>query len=161
MTERAKRCVICKASRPVEQFNRRVRSKDGPQPHCRKCNRRASREYYRRTRGKHIDDVSRNKADYIGRNRELLLQHLVEHPCVDCGETDLRVLDFDHVRGSKRREVGRMAAAPFSVAVLEAEIAKCEVRCVNCHRRRTGRALNWWRADLPVQESSPSETGSE
>lgn len=50
---------------------------------------------------------------------------------------DPRVLDFDDVRGVKRREVGRMASAPVGEAVLRAEIAKCEVRCVNCHRRRT------------------------
>lgn len=147
MTEPTKRCAICKVSRPVDQFNRKLRSADGRQPHCRECNRLASRAYYRRTRVKHVDDVSRNKVDYIRRNRQLLLHHLLEHPCVDCGETDLRVLDFDHVRGSKRREVGRMAASPCSVAALEAEIAKCEVRCVNCHRRRTRRVLRWWRAD--------------
>ncbi len=155
-----KRCCTCKATLPAAQFNRRLRSRDGLQPHCRECNRRASRAYYERNRARHLADVDDNKAAYIVRNRDLVLEHLLEHPCVDCGETDVRVLDFDHVRGTKRREVGRMATSPFSVATLRAEIDKCDVRCVNCHGRRTRIALNWWRADIALQKTSPSVTGS-
>ncbi len=60
----------------------------------------------------------------------ILREHLLE--CIDCGNTDQRILEFDHVRGEK-------AASPFhirSTAKLIAEIAKCEVRCPNCHRLR-------------------------
>jgi hypothetical protein len=39
-----------------------------------------------------------------------------------------------------------MAGYPYSVRQLQAEIDKCEVRCVNCHRRRSRRVLGWWRA---------------
>ena len=55
--------------------------------------------------------------------------------CVDCGTTELVVLDFDHVRGEKTSRISRMRGA--SIPRLLAEIAKCEVRCANCHRRVT------------------------
>jgi hypothetical protein len=29
---------------------------------------------------------------------------------------------------------------------LKAEIAKCQVRCANCHRRRTAAQFGWWRS---------------
>jgi hypothetical protein len=48
---------------------------------------------------------------------------------------DIDVLQFDHVRGLKRREVSTMLV--FSLASIDAEIAKCEVRCANCHTRVT------------------------
>ena len=55
--------------------------------------------------------------------------------CVDCGERDLVVLDLDHVRGQKLMNVSKMFSAPLDRLI--AEIAKCETRCSNCHRRAT------------------------
>lgn len=60
--------------------------------------------------------------------------------CVDCDETDPVVLDFDHVRGEKLFTIGERKDG--SRARLLAEIAKCEVRCANCHRRRTDERRN-------------------
>jgi hypothetical protein len=57
-------------------------------------------------------------------------------------------LDFDHVRGEKEQAVGLLAALPVGHARLVAEIAKCEVRCANCHRRRTARVQGWWKHKL-------------
>ena len=70
------------------------------------------------------------------RNLLFLLDYLRAAPCVDCGETDPVVLDFDHV-GTKRAGVVQLAGREHSIASLEREIAECEVRCANCHRRRT------------------------
>jgi hypothetical protein len=52
--------------------------------------------------------------------------------CADCGTHETVVLDWDHVRGEKSFNV----TPDHPEAYLLAEIAKCEVRCANCHRRR-------------------------
>lgn len=65
----------------------------------------------------------------------LLIEYFKEHPCVDCGETDPVVLEFDH-RGEKSFEVTQTFADRSWRSILD-EIEKCEVRCANCHRRRT------------------------
>ena len=65
--------------------------------------------------------------------------------CVDCGERRLCVLDFDHV-GGKDASVMVLAHSGYGLARLQSEIAKCEVRCANCHRRRTARAGRHYRA---------------
>src|SRR5579883_2901903 len=67
------------------------------------------------------------------------------HPCVDCGKTDIRVLDLDHVREVKQASIMRMIGIGCAWRTIEAEIAKCEVRCANCHRIRTGQVGNSWR----------------
>lgn len=72
------------------------------------------------------------------RVREWLFAYLQEHPCVDCGEADPIVLEFDH-RGDKAFEVGAAIRAGYSLARVQAEVAKCDVRCANCHRRKTYR----------------------
>jgi hypothetical protein len=63
--------------------------------------------------------------------------------CIDCGERDPVVLDFDH-RDAKRANVSLLARRS-GVARLEAEIALCDVRCANCHRIRTLSTAPCWR----------------
>jgi len=57
--------------------------------------------------------------------------------CVDCGYNENPVaLDFDHLPGSvKVAQVSHMEG--YKKEKIEAEIAKCEVVCANCHRIRT------------------------
>lgn len=87
------------------------------------------------------------------RNRALVAAHVATHPCVDCGESDPVVLDFDHVRGEKRRNVSRMVASHFSEKNILAEIEKCEVVCANCHRRRTAKRGSWHKAGIAIGQS--------
>lgn len=56
--------------------------------------------------------------------------------CVDCGETNHIVLDFDHIK-DKKYNVSRMIHDGFSWKAIMKEIEKCEVVCANCHRIRT------------------------
>jgi len=56
--------------------------------------------------------------------------------CVDCGEQNPIVLDFDHIR-DKKYNVSRMIHDGFSWKAIMKEIQKCEVVCANCHRIRT------------------------
>ena len=79
------------------------------------------------------------------RNRDLAYEYLSTHPCVDCGEADPVVLDFDHVDPAKKLwAVGKMLSRQASPAI-EREIAKCEVRCANCHRIRTATQFGSYR----------------
>ncbi|MDQ3587203.1 MAG: hypothetical protein M3375_02465 [Actinomycetota bacterium] len=70
------------------------------------------------------------------RNLLCLCEALEGATCADCGTPDRTVLEFDH-RGEKRGNVAHFAGSEYSLAVLEAEIGKCDIRCANCHRRRT------------------------
>jgi len=75
----------------------------------------------------------------------LAYDFLLAHPCVDCGEADPVVLDFDHIDpATKSREVAWFIRRQDLVG-LAAEIAKCEVRCANDHRRKTARDLGYAR----------------
>jgi len=58
--------------------------------------------------------------------KEFLVGSFGSHPCVDCGATDIRVLDFDHRPGSgKRKDVMRMVKEGFGLEAIRAEIDKC------------------------------------
>jgi hypothetical protein len=78
----------------------------------------------------------------------MMYEYLLEHPCVDCGESDILVLKFDHLR-DKKKDVTRLVHDSVSWATVMKEIDKCEVVCANCHIRRTSaRAGNWLRASI-------------
>jgi hypothetical protein len=92
------------------------------------------------------DDEQRRRADL----QTKLFHYLLEHPCVDCGENDILVLEFDHVDGVKDREISSMINRRGWQSILK-EISKCEVRCANCHKRRHAKA-SLTRKFLFVQE---------
>jgi len=76
--------------------------------------------------------------------------YLLAHPCADCGEGDVRLLDFDHREGSgKQADVMRLVQCGYSVERVMAEIAKCDVRCRSCHAMVTyARMGENWRSAL-------------
>jgi hypothetical protein len=86
--------------------------------------------------------MHRNRLNQWAR-QQYLYDYLLSHPCVDCGESDPIVLDFDHVFGEKKLEVSLLAWTRHSFKTIENEIRKCEVRCANCHRRRTSKEQRW------------------
>ena len=101
-------------------------------------------KWYEANREQHVAAVARSRAKRLDKIREYVWEYLLEHPCVDCGEADPIVLEFDHVRGEKSFTIG-VAMASRPVADVISEIEKCDVRCCNCHRRKTSSERNWWR----------------
>ena len=72
--------------------------------------------------------------------------YLAARQCVDCGERDIRCLEFDHRdRSTKTKAVALLVRDGVSWDVILEEIEKCDVRCANCHRRKTAAENNSWR----------------
>jgi 5-methylcytosine-specific restriction endonuclease McrA len=70
--------------------------------------------------------------------RGKLLDFLTTKSCTDCGEKDPIVLEFDHTgKIQKVKDVSRMLSGHYSWESVLKEIDKCEIRCANCHRRKT------------------------
>ena len=106
--------------------------------------------------GKHIPAHRREydkkyKAEHKKQYREyrrLRRQRLKDHvrafkdvPCADCGKRyPYYVMDFDHRADTKKHfEVADFLRSKVvsNFTNLDAEIAKCDVVCANCHRERS------------------------
>ena len=77
----------------------------------------------------------------IKKQKEFLAQYLKDlkekNHCMDCKISyPYYMMDFDHVRGTKQANVAELINT-LSKKRLDAEIAKCEIVCSNCHRART------------------------
>ena len=81
------------------------------------------------------------KKKALKRNQEFINSYLKINPCVDCGFSDIRALEFDHVKGKKYKNVSDLSRTGSSIKKIKEEISKCEVRCANCHRIKTDRTL--------------------
>lgn len=134
-----KRCSTCKEWKPLTEFNKRSTSRDGRQWSCRDCNK----AYHYKHHARHMAQIVARRKRQTAANQQQLLEYLRAHPCVDCGETDPVVLEFDHVR-DKAYDVSRLLLG-YSWARVLREIEKCEVVCANCHRRRTYARQGAWR----------------
>ena len=136
-------CIWCGVLKPASAFAFRSKSRGTRQSHCRSCHAAYRRAHYLRNRSDYITrEVDRTRTRRSD-NRRLLRDYLRSHPCIDCGETDIVTLQFDHRdRATKRQDVALLVIGkPWSVVATE--IAKCDVRCANCHRRRTASQLGW------------------
>jgi len=129
-------CTKCGELKPLEAFPPVRRGEPKLQTWCRECFAAYGREYYRKNREAQKARLLRNTAARRADNKRQMIEYLRAHPCVDCGESDIVVLQFDHL-ADKEREVSSMLAGGWSWAAIEKEIAKCEIRCANCHRLRT------------------------
>ena len=134
-------CSICKTKKLKSEYGLNKSRKDGRQSYCKQCSRLKDRKHYKNSlkRRKAIRDNSRTARK---RNIFYILEYLNEHPCLDCGETDPIVLDFDH-RSDKVFNV--TSAVSYSLNTVKREIAKCDIRCANCHRRKTAKEFNYFR----------------
>lgn len=137
----AKCCCTCKQTKPLTDFNRLRRAKDGHQYSCRGCNS----AYHYANWDRHMAQIRARTKRRHAAARAFIIGYLREHPCVDCGEADIVVLEFDHLR-DKQANVSALVRSS-EIRRIREEIVKCQVVCANCHRRRTAERGNWYRTN--------------
>ena len=139
-------CSVCGQVRDAElDYSWRHKDRGIRHTRCKFCQSQVSKLHYKNNKQSYFDHARMRDALIIENNQKKLANYLSCHPCIDCGQTDIRVLEFDHVRGDKANNIARMIGEGFSWSTIEAEIAKCEVRCANCHRIKTNERSSWWR----------------
>lgn len=127
-----KQCSSCKLYKKESEFNRNKTKKDGLQQYCKLCHRRTSKY------SSYTPTKLRWQQKRRDKNRQLAWNYLKAHPCVDCGESDPIVLQFDHFK-DKKYQLANLVGSNMSWQTILKEIEKCEVRCANCHYRKTAR----------------------
>lgn len=121
MTE--KTCSTCGVTKALTEFYRNHKQPDGHLKHCKTC--------FKAKYGEGI--AARSK-----QCRKALQDIKMARGCADCGyNKHPAALQFDHLPEHVKLMQVSMMGTGVRKERLEAEIAKCEVVCANCHAVRT------------------------
>ena len=142
MVKTLKKCNNCHTFKGIICYSNCKTTTDGRQRRCKECQRIFSKRHY-----------LKNKDTYRAKQKKIRLERLsfvynykLTHPCIDCGEKDPLVLEFDHRnREDKTNTISKMVQNRTTIEKIEDEISKCDVRCANCHRRRTVKQLGYYK----------------
>lgn len=137
-----KRCCRCKTHKSKSEFCSNKSKRDGFSSICRDCSKAKSKAYYAINKEKQKKQINNRKRKRIYENKRKIFEYLTNNPC-PCGESDPRVLEFDHLR-DKTKDVSLFLAGGYSWERILKEISKCQVLCANCHRRKTAKDYAWY-----------------
>ena len=130
-------CADCNTDKPLDEFATRSAK-------CKPCHNLYTRQHYADNKQYYLDKAAKRNQEQRDVNRAWLGEYLATHPCLDCGISDIRVLEFDHRdRSTKIANVSEMVSKQ-SLQRVKDEVSKCDVRCANCHRIRTGEQFSWY-----------------
>jgi hypothetical protein len=146
MIAQSKRCPKCGQTDEIEKlFHKNKSRKDGYQSICKECMNKKSKSNSNKKENK--TKKLRNLHDILLRNKQFVLDYLNEHPCIDCGESDPVVLEFDH-KENKSFGISMIGSRTKSISTIQKEINKCDVRCGNCHRKKTAKDFGYFKEKL-------------
>jgi hypothetical protein len=150
-----KLCYTCREVKELTDFNKSKCRKDGLNSICRDCSKARSKRYYRENRAHHKKVTLERGKKQKERNRRFVFDYLCEHPCIDCGEADPIVLEFDHLpEHGKSMDISRMVFTGYSIESIKTEIKRCDVVCANCHKKRTSIRGNHYRYRMLQEKTS-------
>ena len=139
-----KTCTKCGGTKPLGEFNWKKKGIKR-KAQCRSCTQAVSARHYHDNKATYKRRSRAHDQAHKARAQRFVFEYLLKHPCMDCGEADPVVLEFDHRDpATKSMSVANMLRRSWSIARLSEEISKCDVRCANCHRRRTAREFNYY-----------------
>jgi hypothetical protein len=131
-------CSKCQTPKPLSEFGTYTSIKNGKRysytlSACKKCwNDRKTQLALEKGQ-----DPIQSLLDW--REKVLkLIRAAKDKPCAECGNSfPYYVMDLDHVRGTKKFNLGGGRAPRYGIKAVEEELEKCEPVCANCHRIRT------------------------
>ncbi len=143
-----RKCTKCTILKPENEFYIKDSKTNRLHTQCKDCYREHRATFYAKHYQKYKEQyqirakLRREKVKTM--YRDYIVSYLNTHPCVDCGESDIRVLELDHVDPTiKKFSVSQGVRLGYSQKDIEEEVKKCQVLCANCHKKRTATQFGW------------------
>jgi hypothetical protein len=140
-----KTCIKCGLEKEDVEFFFKNKKKQIRSSTCNVCSMMYAKQHYKENKARYVERAKEfNKRQAI-ENRQKVFDFLKSKKCQDCGNDDVRVLEFDHKEGlDKFDNVSNMIHRHGWKTILK-EIGKCEIRCANCHRIKTMKQFDYFK----------------
>ncbi len=150
--DKIRKCAVCKFPKDIEDFPVRNKAKGTRQRFCKECSNKYRGPWYQKHRKEQMVRGKKSQKQRRLSHREKIIE-AKKKPCVDCGhQFHWFLMEFDHTQDNKLGKGVSWLAGRVSMKKVLAEIDKCELVCVLCHRIRT-----WNRAHPENQITSGHE----
>ena len=136
-----KRCCKCEATKSLDEFHRSQSRADGVQTVCKSCRANMDRDRYASARASGAP--WKRSSPKQSSTHAWIVSLKAGQACTDCGRVfPPAAMQWDHIPGTEKvADVSALRNQPRELIL--AEIAKCELVCVNCHTLRTARRAGW------------------
>ncbi len=143
-----KKCCKCKLEKTIDFFNFKDKTLGIRHNACKICTRLEVKKHYYNNKSYYLRKAKNRNNFNRNENTRYILNYFLTHPCIDCGEKDPVVLEFDHTR-DKKFNVSLIKRDQVLTKVIK-EIEKCVVRCSNCHKKKTAKEYGWYKNFMPL-----------
>lgn len=145
-------CKICVKSPEILKLNnkkrkRKLKEYQKNNPNARQCSRcgkyqnKLNFSKKRNVRLKVCKKCTDKNQDYMNKLSDYAHElKLDKGSCVDCGENNPLLLQFDHIHETTKK-CGVTACK--SKKLMKEEADKCEMRCIICHTRKSKKQMKW------------------
>lgn len=143
-----KTCSVCAISKSESEYYLKNKNDGKLHAQCKQCYS-VKRKFFAQEHYARYGEEYRQRARIRKRNlkklrQEQLANYLSGKACEDCGFSDIRALEFDHIDPEiKRFGIARAITDCYKWELIIEEIKKCRILCSNCHRIRTARQFKW------------------
>src|SRR5215216_1115071 len=119
-------CSKCRKEYDISHFSWSIK---GIKRHakCLKCRSEERIAYYQEHKEEELAYKYERQKERRDVARRFVTAYLMTHPCETCGESDIYVLTFHHVQGTKKMDVSQMVNQGYSLDAMRDEIGKCIV----------------------------------
>lgn len=143
-------CSVCGVSKATSEYYFRNKQKQRLHSQCKQCylekRRTVWRQYYHKHGSKYRENAVLRNRKLKQELREKMANYLIGKSCSLCGNTDPRVLEFDHINPHEKSfAIAFGISSVYSWNKMLAEIEKCQILCANCHKIKTAKEQGWYK----------------
>ncbi len=143
-------CTKCRQLKEETDFFVKDQKKSRLHTQCKNCYKQHRQTYYHEHYAKYHESYlarAKLRRDRLRSEfRQNILKYLSDKACVLCGESDIRVLEFDHLVPLKKEfTISQSVRLGRSWEETLKEIEKCRILCANCHKKHTATQFNWYK----------------